>query len=83
MPMFLFRRNMHDVSYADHLLVCFRSDDTLARSDEQHLVAAMNVHFVSGAGAEIDDTKIEIVTHVRRQQRLSRHWTAREQRTIR
>ena len=59
MPMFLFRRNVHDISHADDLLIRFRGDDTLAGSDEQHLIAAMNVHFVSGTGAEIDDAKIE------------------------
>jgi hypothetical protein len=39
--MFLLRRNMHDVSYADHLVICFRSNDTLACSDKQHLITAV------------------------------------------
>jgi len=34
MPMFLFRRNVHDISYADYLPVRFRGDDTLAGSDK-------------------------------------------------
>src|SRR6516162_9585053 len=83
MPMFLFRRNVHDISYADHLLIRFGSDNTFARSDKQHLIAAMDVHFVPRTGAEIDNGKIKVVAHLRRQQRLSRHRTAREQGTIR
>jgi hypothetical protein len=43
----------------------------------------MDVHFVPRTGAEIDDGKIEVVAHLWRQQRLSRHGTAREQGTIR
>jgi hypothetical protein len=39
--MFPLRRNMHDVSYADHLVICFRSDDTLACSDIQHLITVV------------------------------------------
>ena len=34
MPMFLFRRNVHDIAHADDLLACFRGD-TVARSDKQ------------------------------------------------
>jgi hypothetical protein len=83
MPMFLFRRNVHDIADADDLLVRFRGDDTLAGSDKKHLIAAMDVHFVPRTGTEIDDGKIEVVAHLRRQQRLSRHGTAREQGTIR
>ena len=83
MPMFLFRRNVHDIAHADDLLIRFRGDDTLARSDKQHLIAAMDVHFVPRTGTEIDDGKIKVVAHLRRQQRLSRHGTAREQGTIR
>jgi hypothetical protein len=41
------------------------------------------VHFVSRTGTEIDDGKIEVIAHLGRQQRLSRHGTAREQGTIR
>ena len=66
MPMFLFRRNVHDISHADDLLIRFRSDDTLAGSDKQHLIAAMDVHFVPRTGTEIDDAKIEVVAHLRR-----------------
>src|SRR5438132_10377882 len=83
MPMFLFRRNVRDISNADDLLARFRSDDTLAGSDKQHLIAAMDVHFVPRTGTEIDDGKIKVVAHLRRQQCLSRHGTAREQGTIR
>ena len=64
--MFLFRRDMHDISDADDLLVRFRGDDTLAGSDKQHLIAAMGVHFVPGSGAEVDDVKTKVVAHLRR-----------------
>ena len=83
MPMFLFRRDMHDISYGDDLLVCFRSDDTLARSDKQHLIAAMDVHFVPRTGTEVDDGKIKVIARLSCQQSLSRHRTTREQGTIR
>jgi len=83
MPMFLFRRNVHDVAHADDLLVRFRGDDTLAGSNKQHLIAAMDVHFVPRTSTKVDDGKIEVVATLRRQQRLSRHGTAREQGTIR
>ena len=82
MPMFLFRRNVHDIAYADDLLVRFRGDDALAGSDKEHLIAAMGVHFVPGTGTEVDDTQIKVVAHLRREQRLSRHGTAREQGTV-
>ncbi len=52
MPMLLFRRNVHDIAHADHLLIRFRSDDTLAGSDKQHLIAAMGVQFVPRTGTE-------------------------------
>jgi hypothetical protein len=81
--MFLFRRNVHDIAHTDNFLARFRSDDTFARGDKQHLIAAMGVHFVSGTSAEVDDGKIKVVATLRRQQRLSRHGTAREQGTIR
>ena len=64
MPMFLFRRNVHDISDADDLLIRLRGDDTLAGSDKQHLIAAVDVHFVPGTGTEVDDAKIEIVAHL-------------------
>jgi hypothetical protein len=82
-PMFLLRWNVHDISHADDLLLRFRGDDALARSNKQHLIAAMDVHFVPGAGAEIDDGKIKVVAHLRRQQCLSGHGPAREQGIIR
>jgi hypothetical protein len=81
--MFLFSRNMRDISDADDFLARFRGDDALAGGNKQHLIAAMSVHFVPGAGAEIDHGKTKVFTHLRRQQRLSRHGTAREQGTIR
>src|SRR4029077_719027 len=81
--MFLLRRNVYAVSYADHLLICSGSDDTLACSDKQHLIAAMNMHLIPRTSAEINYGKIEVVAHLRRQQCLSRHGTAREQGTIR
>ena len=83
MPMFLFRRNVHDIAHANDLLARFRGDDTLARGDKQHLVAAMSVHFVSGTRTEVDDGKIEVIATLRRQQRLPRHVTTREQGTVR
>src|SRR5215467_3692710 len=83
MPMFFFRGNVHHISYADDLPVRFGGDDTLTRSDKQHLIAAMDVHFVPRPGTEIDDGKIEVVAHFRRQQRLSRHGASCEQGTIR
>ena len=46
MPMFLFRRNVHDIAHADDLLTRFRRDDTLARGHKQHLIAPMDVHLV-------------------------------------
>jgi hypothetical protein len=81
--MFLFSRNVRDISHADDLLARFRGDDAFAGGDEQHLIAAMGVHFVPGTGTEVDDGKIEVVADLRREQRLSRHGTAREQGTIR
>src|SRR5439155_1766408 len=60
MPMFLFRRNVHDIAHANDLLARFGGDDTLARGDKQHLVAAMSVHFVSGTRTEVDDGKVDI-----------------------
>ena len=66
MPMFLFRRNVHDIAHADGLLARFRGDDTFARGDKQHLIAAMDVHLVPCTGTEIDDGKIEVVAHLRR-----------------
>jgi len=66
MPMFLFLRNVHDISHADDLLARFRGDDTLAGSDKQHLITAVGVHLVPGTGTEIDDAKIKVVAHLRR-----------------
>src|SRR5919109_141478 len=83
MPVFLFRRNVHDIAHGDDLLVRFRGDDALAGGDKQHLIAAMGVHFVAGTGREVDDAQIEVVAHLRREQRLARHSTAREQGTTR
>src|SRR5262245_56644542 len=39
MPMFLFRRNVHDIAHADDLLTRFRGDDTLDCGHEQYLIA--------------------------------------------
>src|SRR5215475_10895904 len=75
MPMFFFCRNVYDISHTDDLLARFYGDDALAGSDKQHLIAAMGVHFVARTGAEVDDTKVEVVIHLRCQQRLSRYWT--------
>src|SRR5919202_4697598 len=78
-PVFLFRRNVHDMPHPDHFLVGLRGDDAFASSDKQHLIAAMGVHFVPGTGCEVDDAQIEVVAHLGREQRLARHGTAREQ----
>ena len=83
MPMFLFLRNVHDIAHADDLLPRFRGDDTLAGSNKEHLIAAMGVHLVPGTGTEVDDGKIKVIAHLRRQQGLSCHGTTREQGTIR
>src|SRR5262245_16639651 len=77
--MFLFGWNVHDIAHADDLLARFCGDDALAGRDKKHLITAMDVHFVPCTNTKIDDGKIEVVTHLRRQQRLSRHGTAREQ----
>src|SRR6266849_7343698 len=42
----------------------------------------MGMHFVAGTGAEVDDAQIEILACLRRQQRLPRHGTTREQRSV-
>ena len=83
MPVFLLRRNVHDVSWGDDFLARFRGNDTFADSDKQHLIAAMDVHLVPRAGAEINNGKIKVVAHLGGEQRLSRHGAAREQGTIR
>jgi hypothetical protein len=64
--MFLFCRNVRDIAHANDLLLGLRSDDTLAGSDKQHLIAAMGVHFVPRTRTEVDDGKIEVVAHRRR-----------------
>jgi len=38
----------------------------------------MGMHFVPSTGREVDDAQIEVVAHLRREQRLSCHSTARE-----
>src|SRR5215471_6465410 len=81
--MFFTLWNVHDISDPDDFLARFRRDDALTGSHEQHLVAAMDVHFVPRPGTEIDDGKIEVVAHLRRQQRLSRPGASCEQGTIR
>lgn len=78
MPMFFFRRNVHDIAHSNDFLVGLGGDDAFASSDKQHLIAAMRMHFVPGTGREVDDAQIEVVTHLRREQRLSGHGTARE-----
>ena len=82
MPVFLFRRNVHDISHPDYFLVGLRGDDAFASSDKQYLIAAMGVHFVPGTGTEVDNAQIEVVAHLRREQRLSCHSTAREQGSV-
>src|SRR3989442_8024153 len=82
MAMFFFRGNMHDIAWDDDLLFRFCSNDALARGHEQHLITTMGVHFVPGPGAEVDDAQIEVVACLRRQQRLPRHGTTREQGSV-
>ena len=61
MPMFLFRRNVHDIAHADNLLVGFRSDDTHASRDEQHLIPAMDVHFVPRIGTKLTTARLKLL----------------------
>jgi hypothetical protein len=42
----------------------------------------MRVHFVPGAGRKVDDAQIEVVAHLRREQRLSCHGAPRKQGSI-
>src|SRR3989454_10865285 len=82
MPMFLFRGNMHDIAWDDDLLLRFCGNDALARGHEQHLITTMSVHFVTRTRAEVDDAQIEVVARLRREQRLARHRTTREQGSV-
>src|SRR5512145_530106 len=82
MPMFFFRRNVHDISHPDYFLVGLGGDDAFASSDKQHLIAAMRVHFVPGTRREVDDAQIKVVAHLRREQRLACHGAAREQGSV-
>jgi hypothetical protein len=50
---------VHDIAHADHLLVRLGSDDALSGSDKQHVIAAMDVHFILRTNTEIDDGKIK------------------------
>ena len=61
MPMFFLSWHVRNISHADDLLARFRGNDAFACSDKQHLIAAMDMHLVSGAGAEIDDGEVKIV----------------------
>src|SRR5262245_51906002 len=70
---------MHDIAGDDNLLLRLRGDDALARGHEQHLIAAVRVHLVARAGAEVDDAKIEILARLGRKQRLPCYRTAGEQ----
>jgi len=59
-------QNVHNISHADDLLARFRSDDTLACSDKQHLITAVDVHFVPGTPVRIasEFTKAARLTYV-------------------
>src|SRR5262245_49829882 len=70
---------MHDIAGDDNLLLRLRGDDALARGHEQHLIAAMRVHLVARAGAEVDDAKIEVLARLGCNQRLPCHRTSGEQ----
>ena len=82
MPMFLFCWNVHDIAHPDHFLVGLGGDDAFTSRHKQHLITAMGMHFVPGTGREVDDAQIEVVAHLRREQRLSGHSTAREQGSV-
>src|SRR2546426_14349 len=82
MPMFLFRRNMHDIAWDNDLLLRFGGNDALARGHEQHLITTVSVHFVTRTRAEVYDAQIEVVARLRREQRLPRHRTTREQGSV-
>src|SRR3989454_7657259 len=81
-PMFLFRGNVHDIAWDDDLLLRFCGNDALAGGHEQHLITTMSVHFVTRPRAEVDDTQIEVVARLRREQRLPRHRTTGEQGSV-
>src|SRR5262245_12244176 len=78
-PVLLFRGNVHDVARGDDLLLRLRRDDALARGHEQDLIAAVGVHLVASARAEVDDAEIELVARLGGQQTLTRHVTTGEQ----
>src|SRR5262245_4810236 len=82
MPVLLFRGDMHDVAGDDNLLLRLRGDGALARGHEQHLITAVRVHLVARARAEVDDAQIEILARLRREQRLPRHRSSGEQRSV-
>jgi hypothetical protein len=64
-------RICNDITEGDDLLFRLCRDDALARGHKEHLIATMRVHLVPGPRAEVDDTKVEILAGLRRQQRLS------------
>src|SRR5206468_1269440 len=82
MPMFLFRGNVHYVAGDDDLLLRFCGDDALAGGHEHHLITTVSVHFVTRPRAEVDDTQIEVVARLGREQRLPRHRTTGEQGSV-
>src|SRR5206468_12002612 len=82
MPMFFFRGNVHDIAGDDDLLPRFGGDDALAGGHEQHLITTVSVHFVTRPRAEVDDTQIEVVARLGREQRLPRHRTTGEQGSV-
>ena len=64
MPMFFSLRNVHDIPHADDFFLRFRGNDTFTRGNEQHLITAVDVHFVPRAGAEIDDVEAEVLARL-------------------
>jgi hypothetical protein len=66
----------------NELLRRFSGDDAFPRSDEQHLVAGVDVHLVACAGAEIDDVNTEVIPHLRRYQRLPCDATTGKERAV-
>src|SRR5215831_10047756 len=81
--MFFSLRNVHDISHTNDFFFRFRGNDALTRRDKQHLIAAMDVHFVARTGGEIDDVEAEVFACLCCQQWLPCHGAACEQRTVR
>jgi hypothetical protein len=54
-PVFLVRRDMHDVADRDFLLLRLGGDNAGARGHKQHLITTMGVHFIAHPRREVHD----------------------------